>query len=283
MKMYMPLTASEDGIVQFVKQPGVSLEPGDILGILTLDDPARVKHAKPFEGLLPPTGNPAVIGNKPHQRLAYYFGILTDILDGFDNQAIMASSFKDLLTVLHDPELPFAQASSVLSTLSGRMPAKLEETIRSTIESAKAKSEGAEFPAARITKLLEHFLEDNVRPQDRSMFRTQLAALFDLVEQYTGGLKAHEVDTLGALLARYVDTEKLFGGSIEARVLVLRDQYKDDLDKVAGFVLSHIMAHRKGRLVMMILDHVKSSGLTVSNPDSKLYQALQGLANLEAK
>ena len=80
--MYMPLTASEDGIVQFVKQPGVSLEPGDILGILTLDDPARVKHAKPFEGLLPPTGNPAVIGNKPHQRLAYYFGILTDILDG---------------------------------------------------------------------------------------------------------------------------------------------------------------------------------------------------------
>ena len=58
MKMYMPLVASEDGIVQFVKQPGVSLEPGDILGILTLDDPARVKHAKPFEGLLPPMGTP---------------------------------------------------------------------------------------------------------------------------------------------------------------------------------------------------------------------------------
>jgi hypothetical protein len=50
----MPLVAAEDGIVQFVKQPGVSLEPGDIFGILTLDDPARVKHAKPFEGLLPP-------------------------------------------------------------------------------------------------------------------------------------------------------------------------------------------------------------------------------------
>ncbi len=58
MKMYMPLVASEDGIVQLIKQPGVSLEPGDILGILTLDDPARVKHAKPFEGLLPPMGSP---------------------------------------------------------------------------------------------------------------------------------------------------------------------------------------------------------------------------------
>ena len=51
--MYMPLVATEDGIVQFVKQPSVSLEPGDILGILTLDDPVRVKHTKPFKGLLP--------------------------------------------------------------------------------------------------------------------------------------------------------------------------------------------------------------------------------------
>ena len=61
--MYMPLVASEDGIVQLIKQPGVSLEPGDILGILTLDDPARVKHAKPFEGLLPTMGTPAPTGN----------------------------------------------------------------------------------------------------------------------------------------------------------------------------------------------------------------------------
>jgi acetyl-CoA carboxylase/biotin carboxylase 1 len=30
--MYMPSVTSEDGIVQFVKQPGVALEPGDILG-----------------------------------------------------------------------------------------------------------------------------------------------------------------------------------------------------------------------------------------------------------
>ncbi|KAI0684026.1 acetyl-CoA carboxylase [Cytidiella melzeri] len=278
MKMYMPLVASEDGIVQFVKQPGVSLEPGDILGILTLDDPARVKHAKPFEGLLPAMGNPAIAGNKPHQRLAYYLGILNDILDGFDNQAIMASTFKDLLTVLHDPDLPFAQVSAILATLSGRMPAKLEDSIRSTIEAAKTKGE---FPAQRTKKLLDQWMDGSVRPQDRTIFRQQIGALFDAVEQYQGGLKAHELDVLGTLLGRYGETEKLFSGSIEARVLILREQNKDDLDKVAGLVLSHIMAHRKGRLVMLILDHVKSSGLTVSNPDSKLYQALQALASLE--
>lgn len=282
MKMYMPLVASEDGIVQFVKQPGVSLEPGDILGILTLDDPARVKHAKPFEGLLPSTGNPAVTGNKPHQRLAFNIDILNDILDGFDNQAIMLPTFKNFLAVLHDPELPFSQASSILATYSGRMPAKLEESIRSAIDAARSKSgDNLDFPAARIKKQLDQFVQNTVRPQDRAMFRTQFGSIFDLVEQYQGGLKAHEADMLAGLLSRYEETEKLFSGSIEARVLLLREQYKDNLDKVAGLVLSHIMAHRKGRLVMAILEHVKTSGSTVTNPDSKLYQTLQALASLE--
>ncbi|KAI0358341.1 acetyl CoA carboxylase [Trametes cingulata] len=283
MKMYMPLVASEDGIVQFVKQPGVSLEPGDILGILTLDDPARVKHAKPFEGLLPPMGTPSVIGNKPHQRMYFCLDILNNILDGYDNQAIMASTLKDLIAVLQNPELPYSEVTAILSTLSGRMPAKLEEGIRSAIELAKSKGEGAEFPAARIRKLIDHFMEDNVRPQDRTMFRTQLASLLDAVERYQGGLKAHETDVIAGLLARYEETEKLFGGSIEARVLTLREQYKDNLDKVVALVLSHIMAHRKGRLVMAILDHVKNSGLTVTDPNSRLYQVLQGLAALEAR
>ncbi len=283
MKMYMPLVASEDGIVQFVKQPGVSLEPGDILGILTLDDPARVKHAKPFEGLLPPMGTPNVIGNKPHQRLAYYLDILNNILDGYDNQAVMASTLKDLVTELQNPELPFSEVSAIMSSLSGRMPAKLEEGIRSAIDMAKGKGEGAEFPAGRIKKLIDHFMEDNIRAQDRAMFRTQLGPLLSAVERYQGGLKAHETGVIAGLLARYEETEKLFGGSIEARVLTLREQHKDDLDKVVALVLSHIMAQRKGRLVMAILEHVKNSGLTVTDPNSRLYQVLQGLAALEAR
>lgn len=39
MKMIMPLIASEAGHVQFVKQAGVTVDPGAIIGILSLDDP----------------------------------------------------------------------------------------------------------------------------------------------------------------------------------------------------------------------------------------------------
>ncbi|TFK39984.1 acetyl CoA carboxylase [Crucibulum laeve] len=282
MKMYMPLVASEDGIVQLIKQPGVSLEPGDIVGILTLDDPARVKHAKPFEGLLPDMGAPGVIGNKPHQRLITALGTLNDILDGFDNQAIVNSTFKDLIEILHDPELPYSEVTAILSALSGRMPSKLEESIRTTIDAAKAKG-SQEFPAGRIKKVLEHYVQDNVLPQDRTMFRTQLGALFDAVERYLGGLKGHEVEIIANLLYRYQETESLFGGSIEARVLHLREQYKDDLDKAASLVLSHIGVRCKAKLVLAILEYIKGSNMNVSNTESRLYQAIQGLAALESK
>ncbi|EGO20512.1 hypothetical protein SERLADRAFT_452608 [Serpula lacrymans var. lacrymans S7.9] len=283
MKMYMPLVAAEDGIVQFVKQPGVSLEPGDILGILTLDDPARVKHAKPFEGLLPPMGSPGIAGNKAYQRYLRCTGVLNDILEGYDNQAIMASTFKDLIEVIHDPELPYSEVNAILSALSGRMPFKLEDGIRAAIEGAKSKGDGHEFPAVRIKKVLEHYVQDNILAHDRAMFRTQLSALYDVLERFMGGLKGHEVHTLATLLANYESTEKLFGGSIEARVLTLREQYKDELDKVAGLVLSHTKAQSKSKLVLALLDYVKSSGLPVSNPESRLYQVLNGLAALESK
>jgi acetyl-CoA carboxylase/biotin carboxylase 1 len=306
MKMYMPLIATEDGVPQFVKQPGVTLQPGDILGILTLDDPARVKHAKPFEGLLPPLGYPTVIGNKPHQRLAFCLDVLTNIFDGYDNQAIMASTLKDLVAVLRDPELPFTEVQAVLATLSGRIPMKLEESLRGAMDAVRSKPHGAgsgagasagaggngsngnnggvpEFPASRVKKLLENYVTTHVRPQDRAMFRSQTAALFDIAERYRGGLKQHEIDTLADLLGRYESNERLFGGSIEARVLKLREEHKDNLDKVAAAVLSHMKAASKAKLVFAILEEVKSNAANLANPESKLHKVLQGLASLEAK
>jgi acetyl-CoA carboxylase/biotin carboxylase 1 len=101
------LHASEGGIVNFVKQPGVSLEPGDILGILTFDDltPGRVKHAEPFYGLFPSFGPPGVSGNKSDQLLARYVDVSSNILEGFDNQLVMEPSLIGLTDVLKDSDL----------------------------------------------------------------------------------------------------------------------------------------------------------------------------------
>ncbi|KAF9531776.1 acetyl CoA carboxylase [Crepidotus variabilis] len=283
MKMYMPLLASEDGVVQLIKQPGVSLEPGDILGVLTLDDPTRVKHAKPFEGLLPPMGAPNVVGNKLDQRLHACLATLNDILDGFDNQSVMNTTLKELTDILHDSQLPFAEVTNTLASLSGRIPQKLEDNIRSTLDAAKAKGGNIEFPSTRIKKLIDNFTQESVLAEERAMFRSKIVVLYEVLEKYVNGIKGFEINTVADLLDRYATTEKLFGGSIEARVLALREQHKDDLDTAIGIVLSHIKVQSKAKFVLALLEYVKSSNLTVSNPDGRLYQILNQLAALEAK
>jgi acetyl-CoA carboxylase / biotin carboxylase 1 len=277
--MYMPLVAQEDGIPMFVKQAGVSLEPGDIIGILTLDDPSRVKHAKPFEGQLPDMGHPSIIGSKPHQHLAWDIDILNSILDGFDNQTVVNVTLKDLFEALRNPELPYVEAIAVLATLSGRMPSKLEESVRQAIDTAKSKS-SHEFPAARVKKILDGYLND-LRPQDRPMARSSIQTLIDLAERYKYGLRAHEWNTIAALFARYVNIEKLFGGDIEQRVLKLREENKDDLEKVAQIVLSHIKAPSKNKLVLLLLDTVKDYGAAALRPEINLAGVLKDLAALE--
>jgi len=85
---------------------------------------------------------------------------------------------------------------------------KLEDLVRNTIEASKSKGPTSEFPASRLKKILDHYLQDNVRPQERAALRTQLGPLVDVVERYVGGLKAHEVHVMANLLACYADTEK---------------------------------------------------------------------------
>ncbi|KAG8970659.1 acetyl-coenzyme-A carboxylase [Tulasnella sp. 425] len=283
MKMVMPLVATEDGVPHFVKQAGASLEPGDILGILSLDDPGRVKHAKPFEGQLPQMGDPSVIGAKPHQRFSHLIHILNNILEGFDNQHVMAASLKELVEVLHNPELPYSETSAVLASLSGRMPGKLEESIRAIIESSRAKSSQKDFPAARILKTIDTFLNDNVIASERTMVRSKIQSLLDVLERYKNGLKSHEWGTIAELLERYVATEKLFGGSIEARVLALREQNRENLDVVAGLVLSHTKAVNKNKLVMALLDMIKKESGWSSGGDDPLTSVMKELASLESK
>jgi len=228
-------------------------------------------------------GTPGVIGSKAHQRLNRCLGVLNDILDGFDNQAAMNTTLKEVIENLQEPQLPYSEINAILSSLSGRIPSKLEDNIRTAIDAARSKGERTEFPALRIKKLINHYVQDSILSQDRAMFRTKIAGLYEVLERYQGGLKGHGTETIAKLLERYEATEKLFGGSIEARVLALREQYKDDLDTAIGFVLSHIKVQSKVKLVLAILNYVKDSGINVSNPESRLFKVLQGLASLEAK
>lgn len=284
MKMYMPLIAQEDGIVQLIKQPGATLEAGDILGILALDDPTRVKHAHPFTGQLPDLGPPQVVGSKAPQRFFLLYGILENILRGFDNQVIMGTTLKDLVEVLRDPELPYGEWNAQSSALHSRMPQRLDHQLQNVVD--KAKSRKAEFPAKQLQKTIMRFIEENVNPGDAEILKTTLLPLVQVINKYMEGLKAHELSVFISLLEQYYEVEKLFCGRNtrdEDAILKLREENKDDITGVIHTVLSHSRIGSKNNLILAILDMYRPNQPNVGNVGKLFKPILKKLTELESR
>jgi len=285
MKMYMPLVAQEDGIVQLLKQPGATLEAGDILGILSLDDPSRVKQAQPFLGQLPEYGTPVILGNKPSQKFSLQYNTLRNIMLGFDNQVVMLDTLKELVEVLRNPKLPYSEFSAQFSALHARMPQKLDAQFTQVLERASQRQ--AEFPARNLAKVFQKFIEENIASQgDADLLKSTLAPLTDILDMYADGQKIRELNVISDLLSQYADVERLFSGrrlQDEEVILKLRDQHKDDIQQVVQTVLSHSRVAAKNSLVLAILEEYRPNKPNVGNVGKSLRPVLRKLAELESR
>lgn len=284
MKMYMPLIAQEDGMVNLIKQPGATLEAGDTLGILALDDPSKVKSAQAFLGKLPDFGAPVILGNKPPQRFAHLFAVLQHILQGYDNQIIMAKTLEDLVQVLRDPELPYGEWNAQASALHSRMPAKLDQAFEQIVERAHGRH--AEFPAKQLQKAFEKFLSETVSAGDADLLRASLAPLLEIMTKYNDGLKAHEFATMIKLFDQYYAVESLFSARQsrdEEVILALRDANRDKVINVVQTVLSHTRANAKNNLIVAILQTYRPNQPGIGNVAKYFRPSLQQLAELEGR
>lgn len=283
MKMYMPLVAQEDGIVQLIKQPGSTLEAGDILGILALDDPTRVKQAQGFVDKLPLYGDPVVVGNKAAQRFGVLHNIVQNILMGYDNSVIMALSLKELIEVLRDPELPFSEWNARFSALHARMPQKLDALFVQVVERARTRT--AEFPAKALQKAFHKFLDESVAEGDAETLKATLAPLTEILDLYAEGQKVRELNFIGSLLNAYWEVESLFMSQAQndSVILKLRDQNKDNIGKVVQTVLSHSRVSAKSSLVLAILDEYRPNKPNVGNIAKHLREPLRKLAELSSR
>lgn len=269
-------------MVQLIKQPGATLEAGDILGILQLDDPSRVKHAKPFEGQFPAWKPPQIVGDKPSQRFSLLLSTLKNILLGFDNQVIMSATLKELMEVLRNQELPFGEWAAHHAALSSRMPAKLDAALEKTIEKAHDKKAVFEFPSKAVLKTFDAFLKDNVSAKEAELLRVSLKPLVEVMTTYKNGLRSHEYNVIMNLLEEYWNVEHLFTGDNrqEDIVLKLRDENKDDVRKVVQISLSHSRIGAKNNLVLALLEVVRASKCDISKQYGSI---LKRLAELDSR
>lgn len=265
MKMCMPLVATEDGIVQILKQPGSTLNAGDILGILSLDDPSKVKHALPFEKTLPEFGAPTLDGTKPVHKFYSLLKILNSILQGYDNQVVMKSTLTKLIEILRDSELPYSEWNNQVSALHSRLPLKLDAQLTELVD--RTHNRNGDFPSKQILALFEKAKKDE---EANVLFEQTIEPLVLIAKNYEEGLAVHEYNTFAQLLDEYYRVESLFVGDNvreEDVILKLRDENKDNLSVVISTALSHSRIASKNNLIIAILqnyqDLLKNSPIAV--------------------
>ena len=281
MKMCMPLIAQENGTVQLVKQPGSNVAAGDILAILSLDDPSKVKHALPFQGILPEFGQPTVQGTKPAYKFQALLSTLKNTLTGFDNQVILNATLQDLIEVLRNEQLPYSEWNQQISALHSRIPLELDAELANLIK--RSSQRNASFPARQILKLLDKSASS---PDADPLFGQVVAPLRDIGERYAKGLETHEHAVFAELLTEYYNVEKLFSGTNvreEDVILKLRDENKNDLSKVVSIVLSHSRVSSKNILILAILNHYQPLCQQSAEIANVMREPLKHIVELEAR
>lgn len=281
MKMCMPLIAQENGIVQLVKQPGSNVQAGDILAILALDDPSKVKHALPFEGIMPSFGAPTVQGKKPAHLFKSLLSTLQHILDGYDNQVVMNATLQKLIETLRNQSLPYSEWNQQISALHSRLPQKLDSDLSSLIQ--RSEQRNAPFPARQLNKLLEKTASSN---EVDGLFNQVIQPLLDITQRYSNGLENHEHSVFASLINEYYNVESLFSGPNnreEDVILKLRDENKSDLLKVVSTVLSHSRVSSKNNLILAILNHYQPLMQQNSEVADALRGSLKKIVELESR
>lgn len=254
MKMCLPLLVPASGQVRMVKTLGATISSGDLLGVVALDDPGEVKHARPYEGPLPSFGPAAVQGDRVHHRFSSARSVLESTLDGYATPiSAVQSSIQEMEYLLSLPSLPKAMFLEGLSNLQGRLPSHVQEELMTILanhpgdeadeevdEEHDEHEEHEEERALREEEIRED--EGRVIPPSSSSSSTGNAnksSLQDEVnEEEESGKKARKERNvfperaLKAVLDRYIRSSE------ENRVEELKELY-DVLRAFSGGLASH--------------------------------------------
>ncbi|GMM33844.1 acetyl-CoA carboxylase [Saccharomycopsis crataegensis] len=273
MKMVVSLSASEDGIIQLLEQPGSTVDGGDILAILALDDPSKVKHAKIFEGTVDDFGPAVVAGTKPVYKFKNSQLVLENILLGYDNNSVMKQTVAAFIDVLRNPDLPYSEWKALFSSLESRLGDELGDKLSSIIEKSRA---GKKFPARTLKSTILKYTKSNEE------LKTSCEPLVQIIDKYYNGALDNELNAVTTLLENYYTIEKLFDKqSIANALLSLRSN--SDNKTVLKLARSHFGKLGKNSLVSEILAEYAASCRENSTVIAQLKPVLKKLSELESK
>lgn len=274
MKMYLTLSAPESGKILLVAAEGSSVETGDLLAHLELDDPSKVRRSEKFKGNLPNFADPQITGAKPHQRFNAAIREVRHLLQGFDARL---DSMEDLMNSFDDIRVCAGEVRETLSSLMGRVPSSLAEKVNSELNTMLQQANDSDVEMdVNINKLSSCFslhtisegsVKDSWAAQSKCISGTmrrilifcqgvpEASELKEVASKYVNG--SIFAASVSGLLDHYLEIEKHFAqqtGTLADVLFALRDGFKNDLSKVLHIAASHIRLREKNDCLLRFLD-----------------------------
>ncbi|XP_014444448.1 acetyl-CoA carboxylase 2 isoform X1 [Tupaia chinensis] len=280
MKMIMTLNVQESGQVKYIKRPGAVLEAGCVVARLELDDPSKVHPAKPFTGELPSQQTLPILGEKLHQVFHNVLENLTNVMSGYClPEPFFSMKLKEwvqkLLMTLRHPSLPLLELQEIMTSVSGRIPAPVEKSVRRVMAqyASNITSVLCQFPSQQIATILDCHAATLQRKTDREVFFMNTQSIVQLVQRYRSGTRGYMKAVVLELLRRYLHVEHYFQQAhYDKCVINLREQFKPDMSQVLDCIFSHAQVAKKNQLVIMLIDEL-------CGPDPSLSEELTSILN----
>ncbi|KAL0482923.1 acetyl-CoA carboxylase [Acrasis kona] len=273
MKMIITVYAPLAGCVQREIVEGSTVNQGDIIATLELDDKSSVQRSVLYEGTFPPHF-PQTNVNSNHQ-LNQGIQLLQNILRGYDYPS---QQFEDKLKQaikgirkLSDRSILLYQFVEQLSVIRKNIPGSLQKELVQLLTtgfyqpielSIQRGSENIEVSDDLMTKLKQVILnhaQNNLSDSRREEFLTSVKPLIALCDLHDAGYKKHAFQILSQLIDEYLQVEKQFDSvkRREAVWLELREQHVDNIDKTFHIALSQCRLVKKNKVVVALLDQVE--------------------------
>uniref|UniRef100_A0A452R4T0 Acetyl-CoA carboxylase 1 n=1 Tax=Ursus americanus TaxID=9643 RepID=A0A452R4T0_URSAM len=280
MKMIMTLSVQESGRVKYMKRPGAMLEAGCVVARLELDDPSKVHPAKPFTGELPSQQTLPIVGEKLHQVFHNVLENLTNVMSGFClPEPIFSTKLKEwvqkLMMTLRHPSLPLLELQEIMTSVSGRIPAPVEKSVRRVMAqyASNITSVLCQFPSQQIATILDCHAATLQRRAEREVFFMNTQSIVQLVQRYRSGTRGYMKAVVLDLLRRYLRVEHHFQQAhYDKCVINLRERLKPDMSQVLDCIFSHAQVAKKNQLVIMLIDEL-------CGPDPSLSEELTSILN----
>lgn len=271
MKMYLTLPALESGKITIMGSEGRSVDVGDVLARLELDDPGKVRRAEIFTGNLPKFGDPQARGMRVHQQFERALKDVRLLLMGYD---IDSKAIDSLMNCMDDVRVCVGDVREAFSSISGRLPSNVSKSIDLELEKMLEETDiprngdaergevlngcfSSKFTAAASKECwLKHTSVISVGIQNIISIASlpEAAEFLEVVKKYANG--SILASTMTSLLGVYLETEKHFArrsGSTADSLFALRDTKKDDLSSVVELAASHVRLREKNVTMTKIL------------------------------